>query len=111
MEIKLKRAEIYWVNLDPTIGSETKKTRPGVIVSNDAQNRVGRRVIIAPLTSVVKKVYPFEILVDVEGKKSKVMLDQIRTVDCQRLGGKLGMLCAKEIEELDKTLKLVFGLG
>jgi len=82
-----------------------------VIVSNDAQNMVGRRVIVVPLTSAVKKVYPFEILVEIGGKESKVMLDQIRTVDCQRLGEKLGKLRVEEIEELDKALKLVFGLG
>lgn len=106
-----KRAEVYWVNLDPTIGSESKKTRPGVIVSNDSQNMVGQRVIVAPLTSVIKKVYPFEILVDLQGKQSKVMLDQIRTVDCQRLGEKIGKIRMEETEELDKVLKLVLGLG
>lgn len=108
---KLRRGSIYWVNLDPTIGSEIKKTRPGVIVSNDAQNMVGKRVIVAPATSVVNKIYPFEILIDIAGKKSKVMLDQIRTVDCQRLGGKIGKLSLEEIEELDKALKLVLSLG
>jgi len=108
---KLRRGAIYWVNLDPTIGSEVKKTRPGVIVSNDAQNMVGRRVVIAPVTSVLKKVYPFEVLVDIAGKKSKIMLDQIRTVDCQRLGEKIGKLSMEEIDELDKALKLVLSLG
>lgn len=107
----MTRGEIYWVNLDPTVGSEAKKTRPGVIVSNDAQNRVGRRVIVAPLTFVVKKVYPFEILVSIKEKQSKVMLDQIRTVDCQILGEKMGKLNMEEIEALDKALKLVLGLG
>lgn len=111
IKTKLKRGTVYWVNLDPTIGVETKKTRPGVIISNDAQNMVGRSVIIAPVTSVVKKVYPFEVVVDMAGKKSKIMLDQIRTIDCQRLGSKIGKLNLAEIEELDKALKLVLSLG
>lgn len=111
MRSKFRRGAVYWVNLDPTIGSEIKKTRPGVIISNDGQNLVGQRVIIAPATSVVKKLYPFEILIDLNGKKSKVMLDQIRTVDCQRLGEKIGKLTLKETEDLDRALKLVLNLA
>lgn len=106
-----KRGDVFWVNLDPTLGSETKKVRPGVIISNDSQNRVGQRVIIAPMTSVVHKVYPFEILADLDGKHSKIMLDQIRTVDCQRLGTCLGKLNIKEIEKLNTILKQVLELG
>ena len=97
-----QRGDIYWVNLDPTIGSKITKTRPAVIVSNNAQNKAGPRIIVAPMTSITKKVYPFEILVILDNKQSKVMLDQIRTVDCIRLGSKLGRLTIEEIEELDK---------
>lgn len=107
----IKRGDVYWVNLDPTIGSEAKKTRPAVIISNNAQNKVATRVIVAPLTSTVSKVYPFEILVTLESKQSKVMLDQIRTIDCQRLQSKLGKLTSKEIEALEKALKLVLSLS
>lgn len=108
---KYQRGEVYWVNLDPSLGPESKKTRPGVIVSNNAQNMAAQRIIVAPMTSVVKKVYPFEVLVTLDGKQSKVMLDQLRTVDCQRLGSKLGRLSIEEIEELDKVLKLVLSLA
>ncbi len=105
-----KRGEIYWVNLDPTIGSEIRKTRPGIIISNDAQNMVFKRVIVAPATSVITKIYPFEVKVQINGQDSKIMLDQIRTVDCQRLGEKLGKLNLKEIEEIDRALRLVLAL-
>ena len=97
-----QRGDIYWVNLDPTIGSKITKTRPAVIVSNNAQNKAGPRIIVAPMTSITKKVYPFEILVILDNKQSKVMLDQIRTVDCIRLGSKLGRLTIEEIEELEE---------
>jgi len=107
----LQRGDVFWVNLDSTFGSEAKKTRPGVIISNNSQNRIGQRVIIAPLTSVVHKVYPFEVLIDLQGKKSKVMLDQIRTVDCKYLGLRLGKLNLKEVEKLDIILKRVLELG
>jgi len=107
----LQRGDVFWVNLDPALGSEAKKTRPGIIISNNSQNRIAQRVIIAPLTSVVHKVYPFEALIDLQGKKSKVMLDQIRTVDCKRLGLRLGKLNLKEIEKIDVILKRVLELG
>ena len=110
-DVKYQRGDVYWINLDPTIGSEIKKTRPGVIVSNNSQNRAAHRIIVAPMTTVVKKVYPFETLVTLDNKQSKVMLDQIRTVDCIRLGSKLGRLTIEEIDELDKVLKLVLSLG
>lgn len=106
----LYRGEIYWVNLDPTVGSETRKTRPGLIISNNSQNQASKRIIIVPLTSVVSKIYPFEVRVSIKGKESKVMLDQLRTIDCQRLGGKFGELNAQEMENVDKVLKFVLAL-
>jgi len=66
-----KRGEIYWVNLDPTIGSETKKTRPAVIISNDIGNETSKIVILAPITSKVKNIYPFEAKTSVNGKPAK----------------------------------------
>jgi mRNA interferase MazF len=105
------RGDVFWVNLDPTIGSEIKKTSPAVIISNDAQNRVGQRFIVAPLTSIIKKVYPFEVVIQMGTQKSKAMLDQIRTVDSRRLGSKMGTLTIEEIKDIDNSLKLVLSLG
>ena len=59
---ELRRGDIVWVNLDPTVGSEIKKTRPGLIISNDAQNKVGKRFIVAPITSVVKTYFHLKAL-------------------------------------------------
>ena len=106
----IKRGDVYWVNLDPATGTETKKTRPAVIISNDAQNRVGRRYIIAPITSVVKTIYPFEAEIQIDNTPSKVMLDQIRTVDDQRLGQKLCTLSIEELSQIEKVLKLVLSI-
>jgi len=85
----VKRGEVYWVNLDPTIGTEIRKTRPALIISPDDMNEALPRVIIAPLTS---KGQPLGCrpLVDLKGKVSRILLDQIRTVDKQRLGEKMG---------------------
>ena len=106
-----QRGEIYWVNLDPTVGSEIAKTRPAVIISNNVGNQYAERVIVAPLTTAnVDKVYPFEVkLAEGEGgvaQTSKVLLDQIRTVDKSRLGRRLGTLPAARIEEVNRAIRL-----
>ena len=86
---EIKRGEVYWVNLDPTIGTEIRKTRPALIISPDDMNAALPRVIIAPLTSHGQPLgcRP-ELLFD--GKQARILLDQIRTIDKQRLAGKLG---------------------
>lgn len=85
----VKRGEVYWVNLDPTIGTEIKKTRPALVVSPDDLNTALPRVIIAPLTS---KGQPLGCRPEVEfaGKPARILLDQIRSVDKRRLVGKMG---------------------
>ena len=85
----IKRGEVYWVNLDPTIGTEIRKTRPALIVSPEDMNAALPRVIIAPLTSHGQPLgcRP-ELMFD--GKQARILLDQIRAIDKQRLAGKLG---------------------
>lgn len=85
----VKRGEVYWVNLDPTIGTEIRKIRPAVVVSPNDMNAVLPRVIVAPLTS---KGQPLGCRPEVEfaGKKARILLDQIRCVDKVRLTGKMG---------------------
>lgn len=85
----VKRGEVYWVNLDPTIGTEIRKTRPALIISPDDMIAALPCVIVAPLTS---KGQPLGCRPEIEfkGKPSRILLDQIRTVDKQRLGGKMG---------------------
>lgn len=83
------RGEVYWVNLEPTIGTEIKKTRPALVVSPDDLNAALPRVIIAPITS---KGQPLGCRPEVVfmGKKARILLDQIRSVDKRRLTGKMG---------------------
>lgn len=105
-----KRGEIYWVNLDPAIGTEIKKTRPALIVSNDLANQYARRVIVAPITSSVSQVFPFEVAIEIANKRGKIMLDQIRSVDKIRLGKRLVMCDFATIHSVDRALKIVLGL-
>lgn len=85
----ISRFDIYLISLDPTKGSEIKKTRPCLVISPDEMNRNIRTVIIAPLTSVIRK-YPSRVNLTFQKKKGQIVLDQIRTVDKQRLIKKLG---------------------
>src|SRR3989338_2302996 len=96
-----KRGEVYWVKLDPAIGTETRKTRPALVVSNDIGNEVSSRVIVTPITSKTDKVYSFETELDLHNTKNKVMLDQIRSIDKRRLGERIATLPESKMKEVD----------
>jgi mRNA interferase MazF len=98
---------IVLVNLDPTIGSEIKKTRPCVIISPIEMNRHLRTIVIAPMTTKSRK-YPTRIEVKHDGKTGWAVLDQIRTIDKQRIIKILGRLSNSEIKELKSVLKETF---
>ena len=90
---QIQRGEVYWVNLDPTIGTEIQKTRPALVVSPDDMNAVLPRVIVAPLTSQGQPL-GCRPEVDFSGRPARILLDQIRYVDRRRLTGKLGEIDA-----------------
>ncbi|MDA2936065.1 type II toxin-antitoxin system PemK/MazF family toxin [Patescibacteria group bacterium AH-259-L05] len=110
-----KRGEIYLVSLDPTIGSEINKTRPAVILQNDIDNRYSSVTIVAAISSKVERLYPTEILVKSgEGgldKNSRVLLNQVRTIDKQRLVKKIGTLTRETMSHIDQSLKISLGLA
>jgi mRNA interferase MazF len=87
----IARGDVYWVNLDPTIGSEIQKTRPALVVSPDDMNAALPRVIIAPITSAGQPMgcRP-EVLF--QNKAARILLDQVRCVDKMRLGKKMGQI-------------------
>ncbi len=105
-----KRGEIYWVNLDPTVGSEINKKRPAIIISNDAGNEFSRRVIIAPITSKASKIFPFDVAIQVGSKKGKILLDQVRSIDKIRLGKKIESCDSEILDQINEVLKIVFSL-
>lgn len=97
-----QRFDIFWVALDPTIGSEIKKTRPCLIVSPDEMNNNLRTVIIAPLTTRSRD-YPSRIMTNVDGKPGDIALDQLRTIDKSRLIKKITTLndaTAKKVTQI-----------
>ena len=102
--MELNQYQIVLVNLDPTIGSEIKKTRPCVIISPNEMNKYLQTIVISPMTTKSKK-YPTRFEVKHDRKIAWIVLDQIRTIDKQRIVKSLGRLSKPEIKELKAILK------
>jgi len=100
----LRQYQIVLVNLDPTVGSEMKKTRPCVIISPNEMNKYLQTIVVAPMTSSSKS-YPTRVEINHDKKKGWVVLDQIRTVDRQRIIKVLGNLTEKEFGKVKDVLK------
>lgn len=105
--MELKQYQIVLVNLDPTIGSEIKKTRPCVIISPDEMNKHLRTIIVAPMTTTSRK-YPSRIEVKHDQKIGWIVIDQIRTIDKKRIIKILGRLSQPEIKEVKSVIKEAF---
>jgi len=111
----MKRGEIYYADLSPSVGAEINKRRPVLIVSNDANNRASSTVTILPVTSNVSRVYPFEVLLVTKQsglpRDSKAMAQQIRTIAKDRLHpGKAGELGRDLMQQVDAAIKLHLAL-
>ena len=105
--MELTQYEIVLVNLDPTIGSEMQKTRPAVILSPNEMNKYLNTVVIATMTSSSKS-YPTRVEVNHNKTKGWIVLDQIRTIDRQRIAKKLDKLTEKDIKKVKNILKETF---
>lgn len=103
----VQRFDVYLVNLDPTVGSEIRKTRPCLIISPDEMNRWIRTVIVAPMT-MKGQSYPTRVLCEFQGKEGQIVLDQIRTVDRSRLARKLGRISPETQTEVLAILAELF---
>lgn len=105
-----RRGDVYWVNLDPVVGTEIRKTRPAVVVSNDSCNRHGTRVVVLLVTGNTDSLYPGKALIAVQGEMSRVLGDQIRPVDKSRLGTRVSTLSAQELARVDEALATTLAL-
>lgn len=107
--VKIKRFDVFLVNLDPTIGSEIKKIRPAVIISPDSMNLSRlKTVIIAPMTSTIKDNFPTRILTEFKDKKGQIALDQLRSIDRTRIVKKLGVIDKETQNNVLDLLSIIF---
>lgn len=106
----MRRGEVWWVNFDPSVGGEIKKSRPAVIISNDAANAFLNRLQVVPLTSNIDRVYPSEALVSLNGRSGKALADQLTTVSKQRLGERIGILSLEDVSKVERAIRVQLGL-
>ena len=107
--VKIKRFDIFLVNLDPTIGSVIKKTRPAIIISPDSMNLSRlKTVIIAPMTSTIKDNFPTRVMTLFKDKKVQIALDQLRAIDRSRIVQKLGVLEKEAQSNILNILAILF---
>jgi len=107
----VRRGEIWWVSLDPTQGSEIKKTRPCLVLTHDTLNELRRTVVVLPLSTAAQASPPITIPMNCAGRESVAVVDQIRAVAKHRLQSKLGEASESDIAKVEDALKTVLQLA
>jgi mRNA interferase MazF len=106
----LRRGEVYWLAFDPSVGGEIQKTRPAVIVSNDAANAALNRTLVIPLSSQIERVYPGEALIQLNGETRKAMADQLTTASKQRFRSRLGAVSIEDMARIERAILVQLGI-
>jgi mRNA interferase MazF len=106
----IKRGDVWWVAFDPSLDGEIQKTRPAVVVSNNAANTVLNRVVVVPLTSRTNRVYPGEALLEAGGRQAKAMVDQIMTASKARFRERLDTLSSRDLRAVEDAILLHLGI-
>jgi len=101
----MNRGEVWWIRFDPSVGGEIRKTRPAIILSSDRSNKYLNRVQVVPLTSKVDRLYPSEVFVTLEGKKSKAIADQLTTTSKLRLVSMIGRLSESDLRAVESAVR------
>jgi mRNA interferase MazF len=106
----IERGDVLWVSFEPSFGGEIKKTRPAIIVSNNAANTHLNRVQVVPITSSTDRLFPGEAFVSLNGERRKAMADQLTTVSKQRLGSRVGVLGSEDIARVEAAIAVQLAL-
>jgi mRNA interferase MazF len=108
---KVMRGDVVWVKLDPTVGTEIQKSRPAVVVSNDACNKFGTRVVVVPVTSNVSSLFPGEAMVNFGKQPGRALGDQLRSIDKTRIGKRIARLSRDDLHSVDEALRITLALA
>jgi len=106
----MRRGEVWWVDFEPAVGGEIRKTRPAIVVSNDVANVALNRLQVVPLTSNSGRIYPSEAVITIAGKTSKAMADQLTTAAKERFKSRLGSLSRTDMQAVERVIKIQLGL-
>jgi mRNA interferase MazF len=107
----IKRGEVYWVAFDASVGGEIQKTRPAIILSNNAANLTQNRVQVVPISSKTINVYPGEALIELRGEKRKAIASQLSTASKLRLGSMIGALSNDDLGKVEDAVLLQLGMN
>ena len=110
MASSVERYAVYWVDLDPVRGSEIAKTRPALVVSDDAMNRILSTVVVCPLTSHIHPRWPSRIQTTIAGRDAEIAIDQIRTIDKARLGDRIESIDEAEAAQVRHVITQMYGV-
>ncbi len=108
--IPIKRGEVYWVAFDRSVGGEIQKTRPAIVISNNAANLTQNRVQVVPISSRTLNVYPGEALIELRGEKRKAIASQLGTASKLRVGSKVGTLSKEDLCRVEDAVLLQLGM-
>ena len=103
----IKRGDVWWISLDPTQGSEIKKTRPCIVLTHDTINRLRRTVVVVPLSTAANSHPPITVPVTCQGKGAVAIVDQIRAVAKHRLKSRIETISADELDEICQAVSTI----
>ena len=110
MATSIERGDVYWVDFEPSLGGEIKKTRPAIVLSNNGANTHLNRVQVVPVTSNTERLYPGEAYVSLNNEKRKAMADQLTTASKQRLKRKICVLSKEDMGRVEVAVLLQLGI-
>jgi len=106
----IDRYGVYWVRLGPVLGSEIAKTRPAIVISEDAMNRILGTIVVCPVTSRLHPHWPSRIQTRIAGQASEIAIDQIRTIDKSRIGEKIDQIDEASASAIRHLVTVMYGV-